>query len=49
MSELVNKLKEDKEQTEYKLEHCENTVKCQKLDIESKCSIVKQLELVNNK
>ncbi len=47
MSDLVNKLKEEKDQVEYKYEQCGNVIKCQKLEIESKASLVKQLELVS--
>ncbi len=48
MSEVVEGLKEEKEQTDYKLQQYENIIKCQKLEIESKSSILKQLELVTN-
>lgn len=44
MSDLVNNLKDDKEQAEFKLEQFENLTKCQKLEIESKSSLIKQLE-----
>jgi chromosome segregation ATPase len=47
LSDLVNKLKEEKEQAEYKNEQCENVIKCQKMEIDSKASLVKQLELVS--
>ena len=46
MSEIVEGLKDEKEQVNYKLQQYENIIKCQKLDIESKASILKQLELV---
>lgn len=45
MSEIVEGLKDEKEQVNYKLQQYENIIKCQKLDIESKASILKQLEL----
>ena len=42
MSELVNKLKEEKDQVEYKLEQSESQMRCQKMDIESKSLLIKQ-------
>lgn len=46
MNETVTTLKDQKEQVEYKLQQYENLIKCQKLDIESKASLIKQFELV---
>lgn len=45
MNEIVDTLKEDKEQIEFKLQKYENLIKCQKLEIESKSSLLKQYEL----
>ena len=47
MNEIVDTLKEDKEQIEFKLQKYENLIKCQKLEIESKSSLLKQYELVS--
>ena len=47
MNEIVDSLKEDKEQIEFKLQKFENLIKCQKLEIESKSNLLKQYELVN--
>lgn len=46
MNEIVDVLKEEKEQTEYKLQQYDNLIKCQKVEIESKCSLLRQFELV---
>lgn len=48
MSELVNKLKEEKDQVDYKLEQMESQARCQKMEIESKSLLIKQLELVRS-
>jgi hypothetical protein len=47
MNEIVDALKEEKEQSEYKLHQYENLMKCQKVEIDSKCSLLRQFELVN--
>jgi hypothetical protein len=47
MNEIVDNLKEEKEQIEFKLQKFENLIKCQKLEIESKSNLLKQYELVN--
>ena len=45
----MENLKSQKEQSEYKLEQYENLIKCQRLEIESKSSLVRQFELVSGK
>lgn len=47
MNEIVDSLKENKEQMEFKLQKYENLIKCQKLELESKSSLLKQYELVS--
>ena len=47
MNEIVENLKSQREQSEYKLEQYENLIKCQRLEIESKSSLVRQFELVS--
>ncbi len=47
MNEIVDVLKEEKEQSEYKLQQYENLIKCQKVEIESKYSLLRQFELVS--
>ena len=46
MNEIVEGLKGEKEQEIHKIQQFENLIKCQKLEIESKLSMVKQCELV---
>lgn len=48
MSEMVETLKEEKDQKNYKLHQLENMLKCQKHEIESKSSLLKQFELVRD-
>jgi hypothetical protein len=46
MTDLVDDLKQNKEEIEYKLVQFEDIIKCQKLDIESKANLIKKFELV---
>ena len=46
MTDLVDDLKQNKEEIEYKLVQFEDIIKCQKLDIESKSNLIKKFELV---
>ena len=46
MCEIVEGLKDEKDEAQYKLHQFENLTKCQKLEIESKSSMLKQFELV---
>jgi hypothetical protein len=47
MTDLVSKLKEEKDGTEFRLEQSDSLIKCQKLELDTKASILKQLELRN--
>jgi uncharacterized protein (UPF0276 family) len=46
MNEIVENLKIEKDQIEYKLQQYENQLECQKLEIESKSSLLKQFDFV---
>ncbi len=46
---MVEKLKGEKEQAEFKLHQFENLIKCQRVEIESKSTLLKQFELVIKK
>jgi len=47
MSDAVECLKQDKEKSDFKLQQNDNLIKCQKLEIETKNSLIKQLEFVS--
>jgi hypothetical protein len=42
---MVNAFKGEKDQFDYKLQQYENVIKCQKLEIDSKTSLIKQFDL----
>ena len=46
MNEIVENLKIEKDQIEYKLQQYENQLECQRLEIESKSSLLKQFDFV---
>ena len=46
MNDVVENLKIEKDQVEYKLQQYENLFECQKLEIESKSSLLKQFDFV---
>ena len=48
MNDVVENLKLEKDQVEYKLQQYENLLECQKLEIESKSSLLKQFDFVKN-
>lgn len=41
----MNNFKGEKDQFDYKLQQYENVIKCQKLEIDSKTSLIKQFDL----
>lgn len=47
MNDLVDELKQNKEEMEYKLLKYEDIIKCQKLEIDSKSSLIKKFEFVS--
>ena len=47
LNKTISSLNEEKEQSLYKLQQFENLLKCQRLEIESKTSLIKQIELVS--
>ena len=46
LSELVDDLKQQKEEREYKILQYEDIIKCQKLDIDTKANLIKKFEFV---
>jgi hypothetical protein len=47
MNDLVDELKQNKEEIEYKLVKYEDIIKCQKLEIETKTNLIKKFEFVS--
>ena len=46
MNDVVENLKVEKDQLLYKLQQYDNVIDCQKLEIESKASLLKQFDFV---
>ena len=47
MSEIVDELKQHKEESQYKILQYEDTIKCQKLELDTKQSLIRKFEYVN--
>jgi hypothetical protein len=46
MNEMVDDMRQQKEETEDKMRKFEDMLKCQKLEVDTKNSMIKKLELV---